>query len=108
MKIPANLKSAAKLLLNFIIQKYGGYSEVGRLVGLERQTLHTACTNGAITLTTVHQVAKALGISPWALSYVKLYTVFGKDSADFEGVVNTSSTLSEEDKEKILKVYKKR
>ncbi len=91
-----------------MIQKFGGYSEVGRIVGLERQTLHTACTNGAVTLTTVYQVAKALDLDPWALSYAKLYAIFGEDSPDFQGIVTKSPLGLTEDAAAVLKIYKKR
>ena len=111
MKIPSNIKSAAKLLLTLILDNAGGHSEVARLADTDRQLLFAACERGFISLRTVAKVSKALKISPWALSYVKLYEIFGEDSKFFEDVVcdpDTDKYLNDSDVEKIIKVYRKK
>lgn len=103
-----NLKPACKLLLKKIVEAYEGQSEVAKIVKTDRQLVYTACSKGYFTLTTVYSVAKALNINPWALSYLKLYSVFGKErSVPFEQVVSElKDLLKPEDMKKIISIYK--
>jgi len=106
MQPSKSLRTAAKLLLNVLIKKFGGHSEVARAIGADRQLIYIACDKGYVTLSTVYLVSKALQIDPWALSYVKLYQVFGEESKNFEKVVKTTGVLDSDEIASILKVYK--
>lgn len=105
-KVPSNIKSAAKLLLTLLIEQHGGQSEVGRLCRLPRQTLFTSVTKGYVALPLTYTIAKKLNTDIWTLSYVKLMEVFGETSPDFTEIIKDCS-LSNNEKEKILNVYKK-
>lgn len=108
-KVPANITNASKLLLKVIIKKYGGSTKVGDLTGFTRQAVHNFETEGYVPLIQVYSIAKALKLKVWHLSYFKLMEVFGPETPDFEVLVKRLSTvvLDDDDKEKILKVYKK-
>lgn len=107
-KVPKNIVDASKLLVSAIIDALGGSSDVGKKCGCSRQKIYNYEEYGYIPLKEVYSIAKALNVKVWHLSYAKLMEVHGLSTPNFEILVNTLNILSGEDKNKILKVYKKR
>jgi len=101
--ISDDLKKKAKLLLEYIIEYYGGYAEVGAKTNSVRQRIYTYIVYGYVPLSNVYTIAKPLKVSVWALSYVKLAEVFGEQSPSFEKVVNDLKFLDPKIKARLLK-----
>ena len=105
-KVPANIVTSSKLLLLLIIKNLGGSSEVGRRSGFTRQAIYNFEVEGYVPLVQVYSLAKSLKLKVWHLSYFKLMEVFGIETPDFESLIKRLSILTDEDKGKILKVYR--
>lgn len=104
-KITDNITRASAALLKEIIQQHGGYSEVARATKTTRQSINSYINYGHTPLANVYAFSKALGVSVWELSYVKLLEVFGEESIPFDKVVKKSK-LPKGTKDYILSLYK--
>src|SRR6187431_1835952 len=107
-KVNQDLKKAAALLLKMIIDYYEGTTEVAKATKRSRQVVHSFLTYGYIPLQQSYHFARALKVSVWAVSYVKLLEVFAEQSTPFETVVTDLPILSAEQKTQILKLVKKK
>lgn len=104
-KVTSNITNASALLLSIIFDRLGGSTEVGNRVGLERQNIHNFEVNGYVPLKQVYSIAKDLKLKVWHLSYSKLMEVHGNDTPHMPALVKELKFLTNDDKDKILKVY---
>ena len=105
-KLTASRARAAKDLCRALIKAFGGFAAIANKIGVTRQHIYAADQVGCVGLSLVYRMAKELNVSPWALSYVKLYQVFGEDSPALETVVRDSPLLPAE-KQSILRTLSK-
>jgi len=107
-KVTSNIKLASSLMLRYIIDYYGGQTEVARLNKLTRQLVQTFVGYGYVPLSTVYSVAVTLKVPIWALSYTKLMEVFGENTPALDTVIKDLKILTPEQKEQLLKLYRKK
>ena len=105
-KLTSSRSKAAETLCRSIIEAFGGYSAIANRVDTSRQHVYAADISGCVGLSLVYRMAKELNVSPWTLSYKKLYQVFGEDSPSLETVVKDSPLLPAE-KQSILRLLSK-
>jgi len=107
-KVNSHIKLASSLMLKYIIEYYGGKSEVARMSKLTRQVVQTFGNYGYVPLSTVYSIAVALKVPIWGLSYAKLMEVFGENTPSIDTILKDLKILSTEQKEQILKICKKK
>lgn len=104
--VPAKLVKASKLLLLLLIENCGGTQATANQVKVSKQGIIHFKNRGYIPLAKIYSIAKDMQESVWALSYFKLYEIFGTDSPDFSNIV-VATKLSSEAKAKVLKIINK-
>lgn len=105
-EVPAKLVKASKELFRAIIVAAGGPSAVANSLDWDRQYITQYIRYGYVPMTRTYDVAKLLGISPFALSYFKFLEALGEDELpSFKKVVTETAILPAE-KAKILDILK--
>lgn len=99
--VPEKTLDTARALCTFILKRCGGASAIANTIGETRQGVATWIGSGDIPHTKIYDVANALDVDPWLLSYHKLMQIFGEKSPTLQSIV-AESFLKEDDKKWVL------
>lgn len=101
-----SIEIASAELTRHLIAACGGLAAIANSLDYDRQHVYKWKKYGYVPLVQVYGLSKLLHIDQWALSYAKLYEVFGPEKSPSFASVVKKAPLSQRQKAVIMSYYK--